>query len=160
MGFTMNHDLHRLRRGAIDLYFSKRNVLKLESVIEAKTASLCELIGTYHAAKEPIDWTNTLLATTMDIITEYAFADCYNLLDSEELSEKWRETITCVMKNTALINRFGWLPQILDGLPTKISQSMVVDMSVIIEYKAVSHLCFQLPCNLFQGTMSLTANTA
>ncbi len=149
MGFTISHDLHRVRRAAVDPYFSRRSVLKLESVIEAKIVRLCELFGKCHATKEPMNLTNALLATTMDIITEYSFADCYNLSDSEELSDKWRETITCVMKNTALINHYGWLPQIVESLPRKYSQLMAIDMSMIVDYKAVSypiHVVAVLPC--------------
>ena len=140
MGFTVNHQLHRLRRGAIDPYFSKRNVLQFESVIEAKTKSLCEVVTRYQAARKPMNLTSTLLATTMDIITEYAFADCYNLLDDEELSGRWMDTITCVMKNTALINHFGWLPRFVESLPPKVSQSLRIDMTMITEYKSVSHI--------------------
>lgn len=138
MGFTISHNLHRLRRAAVDPYFSKRNVLKLESVIDAKVTRLCELMGKYYAKGQPMNLTNALLATTMDIITEYSFADCYHLLDSEQLSDKWRETITSVMKNTALINHYGWLPRLVEGLPRKLSQLIAADLSMIVDYKAVN----------------------
>ena len=78
--------------------------------------------------------TNLFLATTMDITTEYSFADCYELLDSEELSEKWKATITSVMKNTALINHYGWLPRVMESLHRRISQLMAIDIS---DYRAV-----------------------
>ena len=95
MGFTISHNLHRLRRAAVDPYIIKRNVLKLEYVIDAKVTRLCEVMEKYHAKGQPMNLTNALLATTMDIITEYSFADCYYLLESEQLSDKWRKTITC-----------------------------------------------------------------
>ena len=109
MGSTISRNLHRLRRAAVDPYSSKRNVLNFESVIGAKLTRLCELMGTFYAKGQPMNLTNALLATTMDIITKYSFADNYDLLDSEQLSDKWRE-MTSVMKNTALINHYSRLP--------------------------------------------------
>ena len=94
MGSTISRNLHRLRRAAVDPYFSKRNVLNFEPVIDAKVTRLCELMGTFYAK---------------DIITKYSFADCCDLLDSEQHSDKWREIIS-VMKKTALINHYGRLP--------------------------------------------------
>lgn len=137
MGFTISHNLHRLRRAAVDPHFSKRNVLKLESVIDTKVTRLCELMEKYAAKGQPMNLTNALLATTMDIITECSFADCYHLLDSEQLSDKWRETITSVMKNTALINHYGRLPRLVEVLPRKLSQLIAIDISMIVDYKAV-----------------------
>ena len=139
MGFTISHKLHQLRRAAIDPYFSKKSVLQLERIIRAKTNKLCEVVTTYQEAKKPMNLTSKLLATTMDIITEYAFADCYNLLDNEELSVKWGDTITCVMKNTALINHFGWLPRIVESLPPGVSQALGIDITMVAEYKSVRH---------------------
>ena len=137
MGFTVNHDLHRVRRAAVDPYFSKRSVLKLESVIGAKIARLCEVIENFRVKREPINLTNFLLATTTDVITEYAFTDCHNLLDSEELSDKWEDTITCVMKNTALINHYGWLPRVMESTPKNIAQLLAIDISMIADLRAV-----------------------
>ena len=137
MGFTISHDLHRLRRAIIDPYSSERNVLKLECVIEAKTTRLCQVIRKCRAMREPMNLKNLLLGTTMDIIIENSFADCYNLLDSEEVSDKWRETIRFFMKNMALINYYGSLPRMVESLPRKISQFMATDMSMIDSYKAV-----------------------
>ena len=142
MGFTVSHDLHRIRRAAIDPYFSKRSVLKLESVIDAKIARLCEVIESFREKREPMNLTNCLLATTTDIITEYAFADCHNLLDSEELSNKWEDTITCIMKNTALINHYGWLPRVMESVPRGISQLATIDISMIAELRAVRSLTY------------------
>ena len=72
------------------IHTSVNSVLKLECVIEAKTTRLCEVIWKCHAMREPLNLTNALVATTMDIITENSIADFYNLLDSEELSDNWR----------------------------------------------------------------------
>lgn len=141
MGFTISHDLHRLRRSTVDPYFSKRNVLKLESVIDTKVTRLCEVIGKYYAKGQPMNLTNALLAATMDTITEYSFGDCNNLLDSEQLSDKWRETITSVMKNTALVNHYGWLPPFVESLPRKVSELIAADMSMMVDYKAVYSPC-------------------
>ena len=113
--------------------------------------------------REPMNLTNALLATIMDIIKENSSADCYKLLDSDELSNNWRETMKCVMKNTALINHYGWLPRMVESLPRKISQFMATEMSMIFGYKAVSsstHPTAVFSCCLPYETADLQSSPA
>ena len=70
-----------------DWKFCKGNG-KLESVIDAKVTRLYELIGTVLTKGQPMNLTNALLATTMNIITKYSSADRCDSLDSEQLSDK------------------------------------------------------------------------
>jgi hypothetical protein len=47
IGFTINHDLHRTRREALNPYFSKASVVKLEELIQSNVEKLCERIEEY-----------------------------------------------------------------------------------------------------------------
>ena len=138
MGFTVSHELHRLRRGALDPYYSKSNVLKDSSIIEDKAQKFCALIETCVSSGQTLNLTDALVATTTDIISIFAFNDCFNLLDSGELTAKWRRTVTSVMKSTALTNHFGWIPHVVRNLPKCISRFIAPDLNLVFEYKSVS----------------------
>ncbi|QRD91183.1 cytochrome P450 [Aspergillus flavus] len=53
VGTTADYYLHRIRREALPPFFSKRNVLWLESVITEKVNQLCGLIAKHAATKTP-----------------------------------------------------------------------------------------------------------
>lgn len=73
---TVDHDLHRLRRAAVNPFFSTASVRRLQPVIESCVDAL---LARFHADglladKKPIDILYPFSAFTHDVINEYAFA--------------------------------------------------------------------------------------
>ncbi|KAF1948662.1 putative cytochrome P450 [Byssothecium circinans] len=120
MGFTVSHNLHRMRRTAVDHFFSTRSVAQLEHVVQERIQRLCERIEEFKNKQTPLNLTVAFLALTMDVIETYSFGVSSNLLDLPEFSPEWRDTITAVMSKTALMNHFGWIPKIVKMIPQSV----------------------------------------
>jgi Cytochrome P450 len=81
---TLDAQLHRARRAAISPRFSRKMVLELEGVVQSKVMKLCCEVAERLDANKPVDIYHGFRAVTADVITDYAFDNCYNLLDQED----------------------------------------------------------------------------
>ena len=140
MGFTTDHHLHRLRREAVNPFFSKRRIVTLEKALYTQIDRLCERIGDFRASNNIINLTDAYLALTMDIITDYALGKSTRLLELDHFSPDWKETINTIMRSTALINHFGWLPYLMKMLPTSIAKAFAPNLNVLLNLKEVCAL--------------------
>ena len=137
-GFTVNHDLHRLRRDALAPFFSKRNVANLDVRIKAKIERFCQRLDEHVDWKKPINLTVASLALTMDILTDYAFAEDFGLLRQEDFNVRWKDTILSIMQALPAIRHFKWFLRIVGALPESVARRIAPDMSQLIEWKEVS----------------------
>ena len=136
-GFTVDHELHRLRREALSPFFSKRNVTSLESRIKAKIEFLCRRLDDYVVSRNPINLTVASLALTMDILTEYAFAEDFGLLKQEDFNIKWKDTILSIMQALPSVRHFKWFLRLVTALPPSLARLIAPDMSQLVEWKEV-----------------------
>ena len=141
-GFTVDHDLHRLRREALGPFFSKRNVTSLEPRIRSKIELLCQRLDEHVVSQDPINLTVASLALTMDILTDYAFADDFGLLQ-EDFNIKWRDTILSIMQALPTVRHFKWFLRVVTALPASLARLIAPDMSQLIAWKEVCALLMQ-----------------
>ncbi|KAJ9611203.1 hypothetical protein H2200_004386 [Cladophialophora chaetospira] len=80
-------DLHRVRRKALDPYFSKTTVLKLEDVVASCVIQLCHWFHQARNTGSPLDVGLLARSLTSDVITEYLFAKPYGFLEDPVKSE-------------------------------------------------------------------------
>ena len=86
---TVPHDLHRSRRAALNPFFSKQSVRRLEPVLNQ---TLVKVLGNLSAAAksgEPLNIHLLYNAATSDIIYDYCFGDSPNNLDRADLNEEF-----------------------------------------------------------------------
>lgn len=70
---TVDHDLHRLRRGILSPYFSKASITQLEPIIGERIDRLCERLGDCAGRDEVVSLDAAFSALTTDVITRYFF---------------------------------------------------------------------------------------
>ncbi|KAF2807697.1 trichodiene oxygenase [Mytilinidion resinicola] len=97
---TVPHELHRLRRAALNPMFSKRAIMKYEPVIREKLALLCKQIADYNATGKIVMLHNGYTAFIGDVTMEYAFGFCYDKLKSPGFKDSMHEAFLAA-------NRFG-----------------------------------------------------
>ncbi len=73
--------MHRVRRAALNPLFSRKMVLDLEDVVQSKAEKLCLRLTDALVAGRPLDLHHGFRAVSVDVITDYAFDNCYDLLD-------------------------------------------------------------------------------
>ena len=149
-GFTVDHNLHRIRREALGSFFSKRIVTLLEPTIKAKIDEFCQRLDGFVGTNAPINLSVASLALTMDILTEYTFAEGFGLLKQEDFNVKWKDTILCIMQALPIIRHFQWLFRIIGTLPNSVARPPASEISELLGWKEVS--CF---INFFICTLKL-----
>ncbi len=88
---TVNHELHRLRRAAINPFFSKQKVTALQPVIQRLVDKLCIKLEKVRNTDEVVPMECAFDAFTMDVITEYSLDTSFGYLDQPGWSSDFRE---------------------------------------------------------------------
>lgn len=83
---TATHGLHRKRRAAFSQFFSKASIRRLEPVLKDLVESLCDGIESGMKVGKPVNLVHAYSALTQDVITEYCFADCRNVLKMRDFA--------------------------------------------------------------------------
>ena len=140
---TVQHDHHRVRRGALNPFFSKKSISAIEPLIQDKVDLLCTALGEYapggsdekRAGKE-IELGLAYMSLTLDIISHYAFGKSYGLLNLPGFSQLWKDVVENVMESFALVRNLPWLPEILKKLPMPITRMIDTGMAFYLQMEA------------------------
>ncbi|GAM37558.1 benzoate 4-monooxygenase cytochrome P450 [Talaromyces pinophilus] len=81
---TVDHDLHRARRGYITKYFAKRNMSTLEPIVQERLDRLCGRIDERLKTGEPLNLDACFSALTADVITRRFYGNDFNYLGSPD----------------------------------------------------------------------------
>lgn len=76
------HDLHAIRRAALNPMFSKRSITKLEPFLKERVQLLCKRVSAAKESGEVLNLIDVFSAFTGDVIMEYCFGICDNQLGS------------------------------------------------------------------------------
>lgn len=102
---TVEHDVHRMRRGAMARMFSKDSVRRLEPIMRGNLEKLFVRLQECKANGKPINLLHLYSAFTNDLITEYAFGVSYNWLDAPEFNKDFFSFVClCSLSCGFLIN--------------------------------------------------------
>src|SRR2546421_11656539 len=83
------NDVHRVRRGMLDPFFSRRNVLNLEHIVQAKAEKLSHIVSSRFSRNEAVDLHHSFRSISVDVITDYAFGESYDLMDKKDLGAEF-----------------------------------------------------------------------
>ena len=86
VGATVDHDLHRMRRGAMSKMFSKEAVRRLEPIMKFNLERLLGRLQGYKESGNPINLLPMFGAFTNDLISEYSFGLNSNWLAASEFN--------------------------------------------------------------------------
>ncbi|EIT74394.1 hypothetical protein AO1008_03986 [Aspergillus oryzae 100-8] len=95
-----------IRREALPPFFSKRNVLWLESVITEKVNQLCGLTAKHAATKTPCS-----------VVNNFLFAHQTDVLADEQEAARLRHNSHELLKGINMNKHFPWIPDTLEALP-------------------------------------------
>lgn len=114
---TVEHDLHRVRRGAMSRMFSKDSVRRLEPIMQTNLNKLFKRFQELKESGEPVNLLHVYSAFTNDLITEYAFGISYNWLDAPKFNRFFFDFITSFHEMGAMANMFSWYMPLVNSLP-------------------------------------------
>ncbi|KAL8933993.1 MAG: hypothetical protein Q9216_006123 [Gyalolechia sp. 2 TL-2023] len=132
---TIPHDLHRMRRSAINSYFSKSSIEDLEAYIHQRVELLCDrLRSSLH--KGPVDVHAIFLAYSNDSVCEYSFDYSMNLLEDSGRALDWKMTIDAIASLTPLIKQFPWIIPLVRKIPLLLLRAVSPKLTRILSLQA------------------------
>jgi hypothetical protein len=134
---TVPHDHHRLRRAAINPYFSKQSVARLEPTIQSLIDALCARFREFQQSGEVLNLGCAYSALTTDVITEYCFARSYGFLGRKDFGWEWARVLLQASEMSHLLKQFGWLYPTLNAMPNWLVQWMNPPLMHLINFQRV-----------------------
>ncbi|TGJ85575.1 hypothetical protein E0Z10_g3221 [Xylaria hypoxylon] len=124
---TLDHDHHRLRRGALNRFFSKQKVNALQHVVQDLANKLCEKLESYCNTGTPIDFEGAFGDFTLDAIAEYTIDSKLGLVDREGFTSDLRKTFRGLGEFGHLVKALPWLmtAKLLPGIESFIRVNVV-----------------------------------
>lgn len=144
---ALSPSVHRLRRSALNPFFSRTKVLALESIIQEKASLLTSLIQDAFKDGKELNLHWLFRSISVDVITEYAFGDCYNLMKSPDLGEAFLGILPEIGPTTWLFTQFPALQRILLSLPENVTSFLSPVMGQFFLFLNVSS-SHPSPCQL------------
>ncbi|KUJ20796.1 cytochrome P450 [Mollisia scopiformis] len=133
---TVGHDHHKLRRGALNPFFSTKAVAELEPVVKAKVEILASRFEQAQQTGEVIKVDAAFMALTMDVICQYAFANDDNMLSKDDFNLAWKEMIIGAFEGGALLRQFPGMIAMMNAVPDSLMGIMMPSMSLMLDWKA------------------------
>ncbi|PVI06026.1 putative P450 monooxygenase, partial [Periconia macrospinosa] len=114
---TTSHDLHRLRRSALNSFFSKRSISQLEPKIQRIVDYACHLLEERGSGSRKLSLKDCFAAFSADVIGEVAFGHGYGLLDRPDFEPGWQKLMMDLSRATHLMKQFPWAYAIFNSIP-------------------------------------------
>ena len=133
---TESHNLHRLRRGALNPFFSKQSILALEPFLHDKMSLLVQGMKRQMTVKEPFDFGAAYMSLALDVVSEYCYGaeDCWNCLKEPGFSEDWQTAMINAFESSRLIRYIPWVAAPLQHI--KWQTLYAIDKTVGLYFKA------------------------
>jgi cytochrome P450 len=80
------HELHRLRQGALNPFFSQCSILSIQPLIADKIARLYNKLQQHLAEKKPIELRKTFSSMTLGVILHYYFGESWDTFENDKLA--------------------------------------------------------------------------
>lgn len=114
---TVGHDLHRLRRGLLNNFFSKKSVLALSSIMHEKEAKLMDRLKKAHEDDAVVRLDDAYAALTADVISQYSWGVSSGFLDDENFKNDIREALNEISSFVHLNRFFPVLASVMRTIP-------------------------------------------
>ena len=131
--FTVDHDLHRLRRGALTNMLSKRSIMTFEPVLQQIVDKMCSRLEEFKNQPRVLDVRILFTCFATDVITEYSLGDCKNLLSTPDLCPQWRALFNSWLLNSHVFKHWPLVWQIMNSAPDSWVTWMMPDMQLVVD---------------------------
>lgn len=139
---TEKHDVHRSRRAALNPFFSKQRIVRLEPVIQSLVRRFCERAEEF-SRKRPVPRSSApsfvplslgLICLTTDILTEYILTESYGYLESDDWFPQWGKTVLKVPEMGIWGKYIPWILPLMKSIPHKWVTAVHPGMGSLLDY--------------------------
>ncbi|KAI4213325.1 MAG: hypothetical protein LQ351_004066 [Letrouitia transgressa] len=130
---TVGHDIHHIRRSALDAFSSKKSIAAFEPSVREKVAELCDAMKRQADNDNVLNLNTAFTALALDVISLYGFGKSYGLLQKPEFAPNWRQMLHNTLESFPLMRHVPWLPAMLKKLPHSIRNLVSKDLALCLE---------------------------
>ena len=124
-------------------FFSKSMIIKLDDMIHSKMEKLCSWTRDHRGANQPIDLGLGFRCLTTDVVTGYACAESYDLLDSSYLSPGWFRALRDSGPVALFDKHMPWLLPFMNSLPLWLVKILNPEMATSLAKSKIWTQLFQ-----------------
>lgn len=115
---TSPHDMHRVRRSAVNPFFSKASVAKVLPLVRRKVRELCDRIESDFAGKDrPLPLTKAFTCFTTDVVTEYALRQSSSWLSMPDFGPNMHDMTSSALRKGHKVRHLPWIMALRQKIP-------------------------------------------
>lgn len=126
---TVSHELHRVRRGAMNKYFSKQQMLKLEGEVLDYAQRVADKLLKRSGGK-PFNIKQAFNCFTADVVSQYAFGETMGFVDQEDWEPNFATWVGSFLRQ-AYMMRHNALARKLAAFAPMLSDYMGEDVKTV-----------------------------
>ncbi|PQE11397.1 hypothetical protein CJF31_00001214 [Rutstroemia sp. NJR-2017a BVV2] len=131
---TSNHDLHRCRRKAQQVYFSQEHIFDFLPTLSRLSSKLCSRLEATRKTGEITNLTNAFKALTADVVTEFAFHKSFDLLVSPDFAASFHTALRTYPEIGLWHRHFKIVLPLLEAIPKSLVNIMNPDGVFVLDF--------------------------
>lgn len=136
---TCDPHLHRVKRAVLNPFFSQKRVSELEELIQQKVTLLVSRSRQSLAATGEVNLHLAFRALAIDVVTDYAFGQCYNFLERPDLGIEFFKMIQSLGPGVWVFNQFPIVQSISMAIPLRLAKLTSQSLSkMMIHHQVLS----------------------
>ena len=124
-GMTIEHEVHRKRRGALNPFFSKASIQANVPIIQEKLAVMVDRLDKIAGSREVLDLEAVYLALTTDVLTQCSYGWTYDYIHHPEWAYKWKVVNTGGRASAAIVRSFPLIGKVVRSMPVSVAVALV-----------------------------------
>jgi hypothetical protein len=134
-----------MRRAALNPLFSRKMVLELQHVVQSKVDKLYRRLAEAVDSGKALDLHHGFRAVSLDIFTDYAFDDCYNLLDQDDFGVGFFSMMRGLGPGFWFFQLCPWIQPAALNMPLWLAKILSKSVSSALQVRAVCPKFIWLP---------------
>ncbi|KAJ2907247.1 hypothetical protein MKZ38_006541 [Zalerion maritima] len=130
---SSSNEVHRVRRAPLNPFFSRRAVLGLQNIVRAKVSKLIRRMEKTLDSGSPFDVHSAVRAISVDVVTEYAFDNCWDQLDQPDLGAWFSDMVGGSANFFYTCGQFPFLVKPVQALPDAVARRLDKGISDMLD---------------------------
>jgi Cytochrome P450 len=122
---TVEHEIRRKRRGAMNAFFSKVSIESNVLIIQDKISKMCKRLDALCGTKQVQDLEAIYLALTTDVLTQCSYGWTYDYLDYPDFAMTWKLVSAGGRQSAAIVRSFPLIDKIVRCMPLEVAVKLV-----------------------------------
>ncbi|KAK4141804.1 cytochrome P450 [Dichotomopilus funicola] len=133
---TPEHNVHRMRRSAINPFFSKRRIAQYSPNIQRRMDTLIDRVKAEYVGNGRIlNLSDMWAAFAGDVVVDYTFEKPYDFIHAPDFRAAFSDATIALMDPLHWITFFPWPFRIAKMLPDRLVKALSPTMGAVIDYQ-------------------------